>query len=123
MVVRASIPLILAAAIGAAGAAAQDKKPFVEPGTRPEPWETAGEPKGPRPDDKYADVRIEVDKKGRPTRCQIVRSNIPDPYTRLQMCQSYMEDWHIEPLVQDGKPVPQVVMRHTILQGIRHPHR
>jgi hypothetical protein len=121
MVQRASILLVLAAVTGAAAAAAQDKKPFVEPGTRREPWETAGEPQGARPDDKYADIRIEVDKKGRPTRCQVIRSNVRDALTKLQMCQSYMEDWHIQPLIQDGKAVPQVVMRHTILHGIRHP--
>jgi hypothetical protein len=52
--VRVSIAVVMAVAISGAGAAAQEKKPFVEPGTQPEPWETAGEPKGPRPGDHWA---------------------------------------------------------------------
>ena len=121
-----TVALVLAAvAVAAAGGAASagDKKPFVEPGTRPDPANMAGVPQGPRPDDKYADVRLEVDKHGRPSRCRIVRSNVPDPYTRLQICQTFMEDWHIEPLIQDGKAVPQVVTRHMVLAGRRDPIR
>jgi hypothetical protein len=118
--------MLTAAAVAATAGAASpgDRKPFVEPGTRPDPANMAGEQRqGPRPDDKYADVRLDVDKHGRPTRCRIVRSDIPDPYTRLQVCQTFMEDWHIEPLIQDGKAVPQVVTRHMVLAGRRDPIR
>ena len=118
---RASTLILLALDAAAVPAAAQDKKPFVEPGTQPQPWETAGEPKGPRPGDLWADLRLEVDKRGYPTRCGILRTDIRDPEMRFWICHAFMQDWHIEPLMQAGKPVPQVVTRHFVLQGIRHP--
>jgi len=111
-------PVLLLAALAAA--AAPPKKPFVEPGTRPNPEEVAGEPEGARPDDKFADVRLEVDSKGRPTRCTIVKTSIRDPMTRIQICNSFMVDWHVEPRIENGAPVPQVLMRHVVLRGKRH---
>jgi hypothetical protein len=116
--------VIMAAAASSASAAAGDKKPFVEPGTHPDPWEVAGEPAGPRPDDKYADVRLDVDKRGYPTRCRIIRTDLREPEMRFWACNAFMNgDWHVEPLVQDGKAVPQVVVRHMVLRGRRHPAR
>jgi hypothetical protein len=66
-------------------------------------------------------VRLEVDKRGYPTRCGILRSDIRDSEMRFWVCHAFIEDWHIEPLIKDGKAVPQVVTRHFVLQSIRHP--
>ena len=112
-------PLLLLAA-AAAAASSPPKKPFVEPGTRPNPEEVAGEPEGPRPDDRFADVRLEVDRHGRPTRCTIVRTSIRDGMTRIQICNSFMVDWHVEPKLENGIAVPQIVLRHVVLRGKRH---
>jgi hypothetical protein len=113
-------PLLILAALAALAAAAPPKKPFVEPGTRPNPEEVAGEPEGARPDDKFADVRLEVDAKGRPTRCTIVKTSIRDPMTRIQICNSFMVDWHLEPRIENGAAIPQTVMRHVVMRGKRH---
>ena len=116
--------LIIAAApaLAATAAAAGPGKdePFVEPGTRPNPGEVAGEPDGPRPDDRWADLVLEVDKRGRPTKCRVARSNIRKSEMRFWVCQAFMSDWRTEPKIVDGKAVPQTVRRRTILQGKRH---
>jgi hypothetical protein len=31
-----------------------------------------------------------------------------------------MVDWHVEPKLENGVAVPQVVMRHVVLRGKRH---
>lgn len=112
--------LILLACLAPAAASAGPKKPFVEPGTRPNAGEVAGEPEGARPDDRFADLRLQVDRRGYPTHCSILKTNIPNPETRAQVCGAFMADWHVEPKIEGGVAVPQVVLRHMVLRGKRH---
>jgi hypothetical protein len=83
--------LILAAAIGLPAAAAQ------EPSTGP------GAAEQPKPGQRWARLRIDVDSKGRPLRCRIAETNLYRS-TRFWACQGYMKNWRTLRLSDSGRP-------------------
>jgi hypothetical protein len=113
------LPIAMLALAMPLAAQAQDKK-FVEPGTQPGPNEE-DYTDGILPGDQWARLRLDVDKKGRPTRCGIIATNIRNKERRFWACQAFMSDWHIEPIMKDGVAVPGTVTRMFVLIGKRHP--
>lgn len=110
---RRSVAFLIACAIAAPAAAEQ--KPFVEPGTQPLPNETHY-PDELRPGDQWADIQMKVDKKGQPSDCGVTKTNIKDKEKIFWICHAMMRDWHIQPIVENGVPVPGTVTRHFILR-------
>ncbi len=79
------------------------------------PWQTQGMMKG----DQYASVYIDVDRSGRPLQCRIGENNIPDPYTRFQLCNAYTGDWRGPP-ASPGDPDRRTIKRQTVMIGSEH---
>ena len=71
------------------------------------------------PGDKYAEVYIDIDERGSPVKCAIGKTNIP-PDDRFWACKSFMDDWHTDPIIRDGKAVRGTVHRSLTLTGDEH---
>ncbi|MEO7634635.1 MAG: hypothetical protein ABIS38_03180 [Sphingomicrobium sp.] len=87
---RPKILLAIAAAISlAAPAAAQQSRcPTWEAGTR-YPWQSTEIMAG----DRFAWIRLEVDRRGYPIRCRVAKNNYPDAESRVWLCKQYYEEW------------------------------
>jgi hypothetical protein len=103
-----------AAFLSATGAFAANTCPKWEPG-HTYPWQIDGI----MADDQYADVYIDIDEQGRPLKCYIGKTNIPRD-DRFWVCKAYLDDWHVQPIIEDGKAVRGTVHRVTILTGDKH---
>ena len=96
-----------------APADAQEPEPKKEPGQL-EPWQNA---ETLRPGDRWADIRLKVDKAGRAIDCDVVRSNIKKPEMRFWVCRAFTQDWKGEPIMENGVPVEGYVHRKFIMPG------
>src|ERR1700739_3836873 len=102
---RRFVALLTACAIAGSAAA---QKPFVEPGTQPLPSDPHYTDEM-RPGDHWADIQMKVDKKGQPTDYLVTKTDIRDKEKVFWLCHAIMRDWHIQPIVENGVPVPGTV--------------
>jgi hypothetical protein len=79
------------------------------------PWQNLE----PVPGDQEAWVYIDVDKTGRPLRCQMGPNNIPDPETRFRVCQAFTGDWRAPPATATD-PGVRTIKRHFTMIGYNH---
>ncbi len=100
------------AILAATTLSAQTKKPFVEPGTENSTAETSI-----GPNDQWIRAAIDIDKKGYPTKCRVIESNIRNSERRFWFCNAMMRDWHAAPILKDGVPVASTVTRRMVLHG------
>lgn len=84
-----------------------------EPGALEE-WQQV---EGLRPGDMWMKMRIYVDRKGRPTKCRTIDSNIRKDETRWWVCNAMMADWKTQPIMENGVAVEGSVVRVMILPG------
>jgi hypothetical protein len=107
-------PLCALLLFGSSAFAAGSNCPKLEAGTM-YPWQS----RDIMADDQYATVYIDVDEEGRPLKCYIGKTNIPAD-DRFWVCKAYLDDWHAQPIIVNGKPVRGTVRRLTVLTGDRH---
>jgi hypothetical protein len=63
-----------------------------------------------RPNDRWATMRVTIDKKGRPTACKVIKSNLRRPEDRWLFCHGMMGWWRTKPVLKDGEPVVATVV-------------
>jgi hypothetical protein len=88
--------------------------PHIEPGAS-YPWQT----EGLMPGDKWADLLIKLDKRGRPLDCEMAKGNV-DGETLFWMCRAVTAQAHFDPIVTDGQPVIGTVTRSMTIYGRLH---
>ena len=57
----------------------------------------------PKPGERWALLRIDVDAKGRPVRCRIKETNLYRS-SRFWACHGYMKNWRTQRLTDAGRP-------------------
>jgi hypothetical protein len=72
-------------------------------------------PAGLQPGDKWAELRIEINKEGYPTSCGILQTNIVHRETRAMVCSAFIGEWHTAPIMKDGVAVRGVVTRIFVI--------
>ncbi|QAY79603.1 hypothetical protein [Sphingosinicella sp. BN140058] len=77
------------------------------------PWQT-GEL---HPGDQWADMVLDINKRGRVTRCRMGANNIRSSDRRWYVCNSFLKGWFTDPVMKDGKPIDGVIRRRFILLG------
>jgi len=110
----ACLRFLPAVALVLSGPALAATCPEREPGAT-YPWQIQDQ----LPGDQYAHLYIEVDEKGHPIKCSFGKSNIPRD-DRFWVCKAYMDDWHVPPVMRNGKPVRSVIERDLTLIGDKH---
>ena len=64
---------------------------------------------GRDPHDRWATMRVAIDRKGRPTACRVVESNLRSTEDRWLFCHGMMGWWRTDPVLKDGVAVPATV--------------
>jgi len=71
-----------------------------------------------RPGDRWARVRLDIDARGRPTRCRIAETNVRRGDLRFYMCNAFMGGAFVtEPAMENGVAVPGTIERLVVLPG------
>lgn len=79
------------------------------------PWEVKDLMDG----DHWADVAIDVDAKGKPTGCKVVKGNLESD-DGFFVCRSMTAQGEFDPVMKDGAAVAGTIQTHMVLQGMRH---
>ena len=103
---------VLALAVSACPASAGC--PPLEPGGS-YPWQSDARMAG----DKWADLQIKIDKKGRPSDCGMTKGNV-DAETLFWMCRAVTSQAHFDPVMTDGQPTASTVTRSMVVYGRLH---
>jgi hypothetical protein len=108
--------MVFAAALFApqAAAAADTPCPPHRAG-EPYPWENNELMSG----DQWGDFSLDLDAKGHVTGCRAVKGNL-EAEMGFWICRSLSNQGEFSPLMKDGAPVAGSMIRHVVLQGMRH---
>jgi hypothetical protein len=88
--------------------------PQLEPGAT-YPWQINDFMAG----DLYAHMFIDIDEAGRPFKCAMGKTNILHD-DRFLACKAFLDDWHTDPIMRDGKAVRGTVQRYLTMAGSKH---
>jgi hypothetical protein len=83
------------------------------------PWES----EEIMPGDQWANLRLDIDEKGRATGCRIEATNIHSANTKYAVCYSFKKNWYTDPILENGKPVAKTVRTQFIIRGSKHEKR
>ena len=104
----------LVALLFAQAAVAASPCPVIEPGT-PYPWQSDAI----MPGDKWADLSIDLNAKGRPIRCRLGRNNLESDMG-FWVCRSMMSDAKFPEFKKQGVLVDGTLKARFHLKGLKH---